>query len=205
MSGALFEWAAPLFARASRRWTQDDAAAMARLLAPFVSPGGRILDVGGGTGHLGALLASVTGCEVTVLDRSLRMMDVASAPQGVLRVHGDAAALRFESASFDAAIVVDALHHMDRRHDVAFELARVIRPGGGVLIADEDSAAWGVRFIAILERLLGEPGAFMTPEAVTALFAQAGFDGKAESRGHSSYVFVGERACDAGGGHLTGE
>jgi ubiquinone/menaquinone biosynthesis C-methylase UbiE len=173
---------------------------MVRLLAPFVSAGGRILDVGGGTGHLAALVAAATGCEVTVLDRSRRMLDATSAPLGVLRVHGDAAALPFEYASFDAAIVVDALHHMDRQRDVAFELARVIRPGGGVLVADEDSAAWAVKSVAILERLIGEPGAFMTPEAVTALFSQAGFDGTAEPQGSSSYVFIGERAGGAGDG-----
>ena len=197
MSGALFEWATPLFVRAARRWEPDDARSFARMLEPYVGPGGRILDVGGGTGHLATLIASATGWEVAVLDRSPRMLASASDLPGITVTCGDASAMPFDSGSFDAAIVVDAFHHMDRQADVARELARVVRPSGGLIVADEDAAGRGIRAVAFLERLLGEPAAFLTAAGAVELFAAAGFDGTTESHGVSSYVFVGQRLATA--------
>ena len=193
MSGALFDWATPIFVRAARRWTLDDARDFADMLEPFLTSGGRILDVGGGTGHLAALLAEATAHDVVVLDRSSRMLASAAAFPGVSAVQGDAVAMPFDAASFDAAIVVDALHHMDRQHVVAGELARVVRPGGGLVVADEDAGGRGVRLVAFVERLLGEPAAFLTAASAVRLFAEAGFDGAAQARGASSYVFIGAR------------
>jgi len=197
VSGALFEWATPLFVRAARRWKPEDARSFAGMLAPYVCPGGRILDVGGGTGHLATLIASASGCEVVVLDRSPRMLTAASGFPNIRVVRGDASALPFDSGSFDAAIVVDAFHHMDRQREVACELARVVRPGGGLVVADEDAGGRGIRAVALVERLLGEPATFLTPVGAAELFAAAGFDGMTEPHGMSSYVFVGGRRASS--------
>lgn len=56
-----FRIAAPLFKRSSRRWTDDDFEVIAERLRPSVAPGGRFLDLGGGTGDLGTGVAQALG------------------------------------------------------------------------------------------------------------------------------------------------
>ena len=53
-------------------------------------------------------------------------------------VHGDAAALPFEDASFDASCISFALHEMPAsvRERVIREMARVTKPAGRVVIVD---------------------------------------------------------------------
>ncbi|MCE5203191.1 MAG: class I SAM-dependent methyltransferase [Actinomycetia bacterium] len=190
MAGAIFEWATPWFVHEARRWTQDDARAIASRLAPVLGAGGRVLDVGGGTGMLAALLANVAACDVTVLDSSAAMLRHAQGSHGVSVVLGDAAAMPFEDAAFDAVIAVDALHHMSRQSDVAAQIARVLRPGGAVFIAEPDPAALAVRMSRTLERMLGEPGGMLTPDEMVALFGSVGIVGEVERQGGMGYAFV---------------
>jgi SAM-dependent methyltransferase len=56
-------------------------------------------------------------------------------------VAGDAAALPFEFGSFDIAGSLRVLHHAKRPELVVAELARVIRPGGRILLADQIAPA----------------------------------------------------------------
>ena len=191
MSGAIFRWAAPLFARAARRWSEDDAEAFARLLHPSLQSGGRLLDLGGGTGALAALLARVVPCAVTVVDTSRQMLGYAAGRPGVEPVLGDAAALPFADGSFDAALVCDALHHIAEREAAVGELARVVRVGGAVVIAEADASAHSTRMISYGERLLGEPAGFMRPTDLQGLMAAVGVPGSTRRHGDASYVFVG--------------
>jgi SAM-dependent methyltransferase len=61
---------------------------------------------------------------------------------------GDATALVFEEASFDGAVTRFSLHHIPAPQRVLEEMARVVRPGGWVVVADlltdsdGDAAAW---------------------------------------------------------------
>jgi SAM-dependent methyltransferase len=61
---------------------------------------------------------------------------------------GDATALEFEDASFDGAVNRFSLHHIPVPGRVLEEMARVVRPGGWVVLADHltdadpDAAAW---------------------------------------------------------------
>jgi SAM-dependent methyltransferase len=71
------------------------------------------------------------------------MLDLARAHAAESR-HGDrlafarqdAAAMTFEDDTFDAAISYGALHHWSEAAPVFAELARVVRPGGVVLVGD---------------------------------------------------------------------
>lgn len=191
MGGAIFRWAAPLFARAAQRWSEDDAEAFARLLHPSLQSGGRLLDLGGGTGALAALLARVVPCAVTVVDTSRQMLGYAAARPGVEPVLGDAAALPFADGTFDAALVCDALHHIAEREAAVGELARVVRVGGAVVIAEADANAHSTRMISFGERLLGEPAGFLRPADLQRLMAAAGVPGSTHRHGDASYVFAG--------------
>ena len=192
MPGRLFNWTAPLFALASRRWGDDDARRVAALLAPYLPAHGRLLDIGGGTGDLAALLAAVVPCDVTVLDASPRMLRYAEGLPGVEAVLGDAAVMPFAGDGFDAALVCDAFHHFTRPAAAASEIARVVRPGGGVVIAEIDAAARATRALARVERLLGEPAGFLTPAQLEQLLDGAGIAGSCRRRDGIAYWFAGE-------------
>jgi demethylmenaquinone methyltransferase/2-methoxy-6-polyprenyl-1,4-benzoquinol methylase len=192
MPGGVFKWAAPLVARAAKRYTEDDARSFARLLGPYLPPHGRLLDLGGGTGDLAALLARVVPCAVTVLDASSHMLRYATGLPDVEAVVGDAAAMPFDDGRFDAALVCDAFHHFVEPEAAASELARVVRPGGGVAIVEIAAGARSTRAIGMVERLLGEPAGFLRPSELETLMAAAGVHGSSRRRNEIAYVFVGE-------------
>jgi demethylmenaquinone methyltransferase/2-methoxy-6-polyprenyl-1,4-benzoquinol methylase len=191
MAGGVFRWAAPLFAHAAKRYTEDDARSFARLLGPALSPGGRLLDLGGGTGDLAALLARVVPCAVTVLDASPHMLRYASGLPDVEAVVGDAAAMPFVDGRFDAALVCDAFHHFRAPEAAVRELARVVRPGGSVVVVEIDAGARTTRAIGVVERALGEPAGFLRPDALAALLGAAGIRGSVQRRNGIAYVFTG--------------
>jgi ubiquinone/menaquinone biosynthesis C-methylase UbiE len=195
MAGGIFEWATPWFVHEARRWKPDDARAIASRLSPALGVGCKVLDVGGGTGMLADLLADVASCDVTVLDSSASMLRHA-AGRGVVAVLGDASAMPFEDGAFDAVIAIDALHHISRQSDVAAEMARVLRSGGAVFVAEPDARARAARFSRALERMLGEPGSMLTPDEIVALFRDVGIVGEVERQDVAGYAFIG-RLCES--------
>ena len=115
----------------------DLEARIGRLLSPL---GGdeRALDVGCGTGALAYALAPLVG-EVVGVDASEDLVDVARehAPPGATFVLGDAEALPFPYGDFDLVGCLRVLHHVRRPELVVSEIARVTRPGGRILLADQ--------------------------------------------------------------------
>jgi ubiquinone/menaquinone biosynthesis C-methylase UbiE len=96
------------------------------------APGRRLLDVGGGTGNYARALAA-EGWEPVVLDRSPAMLARAAA-KGLPTVEGDAQDLPFADASFDAAMLVAMLHHVEDPERAVGETRRVVRPGGRIAL-----------------------------------------------------------------------
>ncbi len=97
----------------------------------------RVLEVGGGDGWLSARLRDELGCEVTFVDQSERMVELASA-RGLDAHVGDVQDLPFHDDSFDTAVAAWMLYHV---HDIdrgLSELARVLEPGGH-LVANTNS------------------------------------------------------------------
>ncbi|HYX83584.1 MAG TPA: class I SAM-dependent methyltransferase [Gaiellales bacterium] len=93
----------------------------------------RALDVAGGPGLLaGALLGRVA--QATVLDASARLLE--HAPAGVVRVLGRAEQLPFADASFELVTCVNSLHHIARPPRALDEMARVLAPGGRIVLED---------------------------------------------------------------------
>lgn len=96
------------------------------------------LDAGAGTGALAfALAARVAHVVAVELDPDLAARARADAPQNVEVVVGDAEHLPFESGSFDLAGTLRVLHHTRRPELLVAELARVTKPGGTILVADQ--------------------------------------------------------------------
>lgn len=108
------------------------------LFAPFAGrlvelarcpPGGALLDVACGTGAV-SRAATAAGCgRVVGLDAAARMLAQASG-EGVEWVEGDAAALPFEDAAFDALTCGFGLMFFRRPVPALAELRRVLRPRG---------------------------------------------------------------------------
>lgn len=98
--------------------------------------GGRALDVGCGEGRFCRILKR-EGFDAVGLDPTIELLDAARArdPDGAY-VEGRAEALDFADASFD--LVVSCLSLIDIEHaDRAIaEMARVLKPGGTVLVAN---------------------------------------------------------------------
>ncbi|MCC7106383.1 MAG: methyltransferase domain-containing protein [Chloroflexi bacterium] len=102
--------------------------------------GGHLLDVGCGTGALAAHLMS-RGYTVSGVDVSPGMLSRAVARGLAAAVAGFSSALPFASDTFDLALTVATFHHLDTPLRVALtvlEMARVVRPGGYVLIWDHN-------------------------------------------------------------------
>jgi SAM-dependent methyltransferase len=99
-------------------------------------PVGVVLDAACGTARHGAHLAQA-GHRVIGVDRSPAMLAKARErlPQGDFR-EGDLAALPVEAASVDAVVCALALVHLPDLAGAMAEFARVVRPGGRVIISD---------------------------------------------------------------------
>ena len=112
-----------------------------RALVDEVAPrdGERILDVATGTGMVAAELLARARCSVVGLDQSPEMLAAArrrfatAATSGrVELVAGEAEALPFPDASFDALTFTYLLRYVEDPAATMRELARVLRPGGRI-------------------------------------------------------------------------
>jgi len=120
--------------RAYRRLAAD--------LSEVAPPSANVLDVGTGPAVLPReLMRRRPDLQVTGLDRSADMIAAATrnlAPYGgraTARV-GDVTALPFPDDSFDLITTSFSLHHWDDVAAAGPELARVLRPGGRVVVYD---------------------------------------------------------------------
>lgn len=111
-------------------------------------PGERILDLAAGSGDLAEALARRVqpGGEVWVTDLNRRMLERGRdrlLDAGVMApaVQCDAEALPFPAACFDAVTVGFGLRNMTRKALALAEMARVLRPGGRVVVL-EFSRIW---------------------------------------------------------------
>ena len=149
------------------RWRQT-AAALADVAA-----GDRALDVCTGTGDLAFALADrVTASgEVVGVDFAERMLDRARAKAGgrpgVRFEAADALDLPFPDDAFAAATVAFGIRNVDDLDRGIAEMARVVRPGGRVVILEITTPArmrrfyelWFDRVVPHLGKLLGRDGA----------------------------------------------
>ena len=110
-----------------------------QLLPALLDPDVAVGDLGCGSGRLAATIAPYARSVVAV-DASPEMLDVArsrlSVFDNVQVVEGQIEDLPLESGSLDLALVVHLLHHVADPSAALAEVARVLRPGGRLVIAD---------------------------------------------------------------------
>lgn len=173
----------------------NDADLIAELLAGL-PPEPRVLDVGCGDGMrtLANLPADAVG-----LDLSRRGLELASANVPNPLVQGDMVHLPFADGSFDGITAYHAVFHVERStHPAVYrEFARVLRPGGRVLMTVGQGAAQSTRRNWLRS---GESMFFSTPgrDRTASQLEAAGFE-VAEERyvddplGSSALFFVAEK------------
>lgn len=116
------------------------AAGLAALLDELLVLNGdeRALDVGAGTGAFAFALAPRVREVVAVeQDEELVARARADAPANVEVLAGDGEHLALEPFSFDLVGCLRVLHHTRRPELMVAELARMTRPGGSLLVADQ--------------------------------------------------------------------
>jgi avermectin B 5-O-methyltransferase len=106
-------------------------------------PAGRVLDVGCGMGTPAIRLANASGNDVvgiTVSHEQVKQAGSRARAAGLAHQvsfrHADAAALPFDDDSFDSVWALESIIHMPDRARVLAEMARVVRPGGRVVLTD---------------------------------------------------------------------
>jgi demethylmenaquinone methyltransferase / 2-methoxy-6-polyprenyl-1,4-benzoquinol methylase len=171
-----------------RRWRKLAVAAA-------VSRGDRVLDVCCGTGDLAIAARRAGAGSVVGLDFSPRMLERARRKDDAIEwVEGDALALPFDAASFDAATVGFGVRNVADLDGALRELRRVLRPGSKLAILEITTPSgvfapfyrlWFDRVVPMLGRVL--PGGdaytylpasvrrFPVPETLAELMREQGF------------------------------
>ncbi len=163
-----------------------DATALRKGLACADRDVERVVEIGGGSGR--------AACEVgaTVLDPARGMLARARG-RGLEAVQGSAEALPLAGGSVDAVLVVDAFHHF-ADHDAALaEAARVLAPGGVLVVREFDRSTLRGRWLARSERLLGFDSRFYTAGELEDAIDRAGLDARPVEYGFGMTV-VGLKA-----------
>jgi SAM-dependent methyltransferase len=109
-------------------------------------PGGRLLEVGCGTGHWLAEVGSA-GAWTAGLDLSSGMLRQARERLAEARlVCGRGEQLPFRGAFFDLIFCVNALHHFERQDEFVFGAKRALRSGGTLAVIGMDPHKAGTRW-----------------------------------------------------------
>ncbi|HRD29492.1 MAG TPA: class I SAM-dependent methyltransferase [Caulobacter sp.] len=171
------------------RGRQMPAGALARWMARFAEqlPAARpltILDLGSGVGRLTPALAETFGGPVHGVEPSTKMREIAEATAAhpAVRYHaGEAARIPLPDHSVDAVLLFLSFHHVPDRAAGAVEIARVLKPGGRVLVRspfrDRMGGNWFYRYFPRAEAI--EKAMFPPLAEVTGVFADAGLAVKA--------------------------
>lgn len=168
-------------------------------LAYAERPVERALDIGGGTGR------AALGLDVSspvVVDVASGMIQRAQ-KRGLPVIHADARALPVRDDSVDAVVVVDAFHHMPERERVLAEAARVLAPGGVLVVREFDPETLLGRGLVLGERVLAFDSAFFTPDELASLVGDAGLDPTVVDRGFGYTVAGVNRASSSAENHAS--
>jgi len=153
---------------------------------------GRLLEAGGGTGRISAKLGPLVG-EAILCDLSQPMLKQALTKGNISAVMGYSEQLPFPDGAFARVLVVDALHHFGHQVKAIGELLRVLKPGGRLVIEEPDINRWGVKLVALAEKLALMGSHFHSPLKIQAMIAAHGISAHVESDGGFAAWIVADK------------
>jgi len=160
--------------RISVRRRRADLPAIRGLLA--VKKGDRLLDVGGGTGALAAVLGGEEA-KAVVLEPNPRKVAFGRSRHPQMEFHeGFAERMPFPDGSFDCAMAMLSFHHVEDPERALREVQRVLRPSGRFLLEEfYPASAPGALARRLFGRRHGGHHRFHDPEELKAALGAAGF------------------------------
>jgi malonyl-CoA O-methyltransferase len=136
----------------------------------------RVLDAGCGKGRYSAVIKRrFPRAEVIAMDISSAMLE--HVPSDIQTVQHSILNMPFPDGAFDAVLCVEALEHVVQTGEGVKELARVLAPGGTLVIIDKNRAKVGALAMPAWERWFGV-------EELQGLMQANGVDADAEFIGH---------------------
>jgi len=150
---------------------------------------GLLLDVGGGTGRVSGFFTGLVS-RVVIADLSEKMLLQSFEKDGLLPVCSHSEKLPFPDGHFDRVIMVDALHHVCDQRDSALELWRVLKPGGVMVIEEPDINHWGVRLVAMGEKIALMRSHFLPPEDIAEIYQGTSTKIQLHKDGHIAWVVI---------------
>lgn len=131
-----------------------------------IPAGGRVLDVGTGTGVAAEAALEVAGPDGVVVgvDRAVQMLAVGKRTRPDLAiVAGVAVDLPFRGGTFDAVVANFVISHFKRYETALADIIRVLKPGGRLAVSawsdeqDELQATWSALLQEVIPREMLEP------------------------------------------------
>lgn len=162
----------------------NDPAEAAGIIAAFVRPHARVLDVGCGTGSVSKIIVETTGAQLTGIEPDAERANVARS-RGIDVIQGlfDEKIIA-DLGKFDVVVFADVLEHLPDP-SAALQLAhRVLKPDGTVIASIPNIAHWSVRLELLWGRFDYQPYGIMdathlrwfTEKSVRGLFKSAGYE-----------------------------
>ena len=147
---AMFDRVAPRYDLANRVLSLGQDGRWRRVTAMAADPeGARVLDVAAGPGNVAVELVRRGAVEVTALDLSFNMLhegarraDRDAHRRPIRWVVGDALALPFPDAAFDAVTISFGLRNVPDPEAALAEFARITVPGGRVVVCEFADPTW---------------------------------------------------------------
>jgi len=128
-----------------------------------------VLDVGCGASRVARLVRQTSGARTVGLDLSLRSLRASRGAAPGSLVQGDNLSLPFRSGCADLVISNGVIHHTPDARAAFGELARVLRPGGTLVVSVYDRRSWyhpvyrfGGGLVRALRRAIGDTGLRIT-------------------------------------------
>jgi SAM-dependent methyltransferase len=139
------------------------------LAAECLAGARRVVDVGTGEGQIARLACRIGAQVVAGTDPTANQLVVASARGGgPVYVRGNAEALSFRDASFDAAVACLVFEHIPDHEPAIAEVARVLEPGGRFVfllnhpLLQAPNSGWVIDHI--LDEQYWRVGPYLTPD-----------------------------------------